>query len=108
MSSSDDSPARAAPFVKPKFGGVALVCGDCEERSSGPSKIDARQVRKLLKAELHRLPVRLRVVQCSCLGLCPKKAIAISVAADGRLLAAEVHSEREAREAASAIAKLLG
>jgi len=95
-------------LVKPKFGGVAMVCGECQKRSNGPSKLKAKDVRKILKGELHHLPVRLRVVQCSCLGLCPKKAMAAAVVvASGRLLAAEMHSEAQARQAAADFSRSL-
>lgn len=107
MSASPDSKAADGLLVKPKFGGLALVCGECEKRSNGPSKLNARQVRKILKGELHNLPQRLRVVQCTCLGLCPKKAIAVAVAANGRPLAAEIRSETEAAEAAAGFARSL-
>jgi predicted metal-binding protein len=88
-------------LAKPKFGGVALVCCECEERSDGPSKLKSRQVRKIFKGALRDSPVRLRVVQCTCLGICPRKAIAATVAADGMApLAAEIRSEEDAEAAA--------
>ena len=105
MSSSHDTQTEGAPLVKAKFGGVALVCGDCQKRSNGPSGLKAKDVRKLLKKELHNLPVRLRIVQCGCLGLCPRKALAVSAVADGQVLAAELRSEDEARAAAAAFAR---
>ena len=85
-------------MVETKLAGVVLVCGECEERKDGPSKLNARQVRKELKHGLSHMPVRLRVVQCSCLGLCPKKAIA---------LAAEVCREDDVEAFAKAVAKSL-
>lgn len=105
MSSSHDTQPGGAPLVKAKFGGVALVCGDCQKRSNGPSGLKAKDVRKLLKKELHYLPVRLRIVQCSCLGLCPRKALAVSAVADGQVLAAVLRSDDEARAAAAAFAR---
>ncbi|MDM0048427.1 hypothetical protein [Variovorax sp. J22R115] len=105
MSTSHDTETPGALLVRPKFGGAALVCGECQKRSNGPSKLKAKEVRKLLKKELHNLPVRLRIVQCSCLGLCPRKALAVSAVADGQVLAAELRSEDEARAAAAAFAR---
>jgi predicted metal-binding protein len=96
-----------SPLVKPGFAGVALVCGDCQQRSNGPSGLKAKDVRSRLKSELRHAPVRLRVVECSCLGLCPKKAIAAAVAAGGKLVAAEIHSEKEAEAAAAGFARAL-
>jgi len=69
--------------VDVKFTGVVLVCGDCEARGNGPRKLRARDVRKALKREIHghedakAARCRLRIVQCGCLGLCPKKALAL-------------------------------
>jgi len=107
LNTSNDSAAAGSLIVKAKFGGLALVCGECEKRSNGPSKLKAKQVRKVFKKELHNLPTRLRVVQCSCLGMCPKKAIAVSVVAGGRPLAAEVHSEDEASLVGGSFARSL-
>lgn len=107
MDPSHDTTAVDDLLVKARFGGIALVCGECEKRSNGPSKLKTKQVRKVFKKELHNLPVRLRVVQCSCLGICPKKAIAVSVVAGGRPLAAEVHSEDEASAVAGRFARSL-
>ncbi|MDM0104144.1 hypothetical protein QTH97_04320 [Variovorax sp. J22R24] len=105
MSSSPDTEIAGALLVRPKFGGVALVCGECQKRSNGPSKLKAKDVRKLFKKEMHNLPVRLRIVQCSCLGLCPKKALAVSAVAGAKVLAAALQSEDEARAAAAAFAR---
>ena len=80
---STESTTPAAPFVKPKFGGLLLVCGDCQERSSGPTKHSAKEWRSELKKALGNQPPRWRVVQCSCLGLCPRKATAIAAATTG-------------------------
>ena len=91
-------------LVKVKFGGVVLVCGDCQDRSSGPSKLKAKTVRKELKRGLVQSPVRLRIVESTCLGLCPKKAMAVAAVASGRpLLAAEVHSDEEAAALAATV-----
>ena len=90
--------SHSPPLVETKLAGVVLVCGECQERKDGPTKLDARQVRKELKHGLAHLPVRLRVVQCSCLGLCPKKAIA---------LAAEVCREGDVEAFAKAVARAL-
>lgn len=94
--------------VSVKFTGAVLVCGDCEDRSDGPRKLCARDVRKALKRELasagkhaekgsgNDARFRLRIVQCSCLGLCPKKAMAVvGLQSAVPLLAAEIKSEAE-------------
>jgi hypothetical protein len=95
-------------MVETKLSGVVLVCGDCEERSDGPAKLKARQVRKELKRDLVHLPGRLRVVQSSCLGLCPKKAMALVAVASGHApLAAEVCRDDDVAEFAKALARLV-
>lgn len=97
--------SHSPPLVDTKLAGVVLVCGDCEERKDGPARLRARQVRKDLKHDLSHLPVRLRVVQCSCLGLCPKKAMALAAMAQGHApLAAEVCHDDDVQ----AFAKALG
>ena len=104
---SVDAAAAAAPFVKPKFGALALVCSECEDRGSGPAKLKGKQLRKILKGQLHNLPVRTRVLSCGCLGLCPKKAIAVALLADGLLQAAEIRSTDEAAAVAASVAERL-
>ncbi len=96
-------------LVKVKFGGVVLVCGDCEERSDGPSKLKAKSARKELKRGLVQSPVRLRIVQSTCLGLCPKKAIAAAAVAPGHaLLAAELCCEGDVEAFAATVASRFG
>ncbi len=105
-SSSSSSGEAAAPLVKAKFSGVVLVCGECEKRGSGPSKLRAKDVRKTLKKQLGPARHVLRVLQSSCLGLCPKKAIALAAAAPGAaLVAAEVKTEADAAAFAAVLAR---
>ncbi len=76
-----------------KFGGAVLVCGDCEERGSGPKKLRAREVRKDLKRHLGGVRFKVRVVESSCLGLCPKKALALAALGGAPPMAAEVRTD---------------
>lgn len=92
-----DLPSPAAPesfqppFEKAKFDGLVLVCGQCQKRSSGPSKLTAKEVRRDLKGALGKGRFRLKIAQSSCLGLCPKKAIAVAAASgNGPALMASV------------------
>jgi hypothetical protein len=101
---SETTPATVfeAPFVKAKFEGLVLVCGQCEERSSGPSKLTAKEARKSLKSALGAQGRRMRIVQSSCLGLCPKKSIAIAAAGQGTpSVLAEVRNERDLKAVAA-------
>lgn len=88
---------RASTFlVKPRFAGVVVVCGDCQNRSSGPSRLKAKQVRKEIKRDPDRASLRLRVVESGCLGMCPRKAIAAVAFSKGAgMRAAELHSLQE-------------
>ena len=104
--SHSPSPAAADPslLVKVKFGGVVMVCGECQDRSNGP-KFKAKTVRKELKRGLVQSPVRLRIVECGCLGLCPKKAMAVAAVASGRpMVAAVLHDEEDAPALAATVA----
>lgn len=87
-----DSPPLPVPdsafLVRVKFDSAVLVCGDCEKRSSGPTRLSARDVRKDLKHQLAGPLRRFRIVQTSCLGICPKKAIAVVALPAGMALTA--------------------
>lgn len=89
-----DTPARAeaaSPFVKAKFDALLLVCGRCAERSSGPSRRKAKKLPGEFKKALGPERPRFRIVESSCLGLCPKKATAVAAATgDGPLRLAAV------------------
>ncbi len=88
--------APQPPFVKTRYSGAVMICGECQKRDNGPSKLTAKDVRKDLKQALGDARHHLRLVQSSCLGLCPKKAIAVAaVAVGGPALLAEVHRESD-------------
>lgn len=94
--------ALEAPFVKARFEGLVLVCDQCEKRSSGPSKLTAKEARKSLKGALGAQRTRMRIVASSCLGLCPKKSIAIAAASrDTPAVLAEVRNERDLKAVAA-------
>ena len=45
MASKDTKETRVShspPLVETKLAGVVLVCGDCEERKDGPTKLRAK------------------------------------------------------------------
>jgi ferredoxin len=102
---SASAPPLQPPFEKAKFDGLVLVCGECQKRSSGPSKLTAKDVRKELKNTLGKDRFRMRVAQSSCLGLCPKKAIAVAAAAtDVPSLMASVRNEGDVALVAARLA----
>ncbi|MEJ7687700.1 MAG: hypothetical protein WKG52_12305 [Variovorax sp.] len=105
-----DLPSAVAEsvIVKQRFAGVVLVCRECEKRSSGPSKLKAKELQKEFKRNLGALrPVRVRIVQSGCLGMCPKKRIAVVAMAPGRpLCAAELRRAGEAEAVVAALQPL--
>ncbi|CAN5666012.1 hypothetical protein BH10PSE18_BH10PSE18_06490 [soil metagenome] len=93
------------PFVKTRYSGAVMICGECQKRDNGPSKLTAKDVRKDLKHALGDARHHLRLVQSSCLGLCPKKAIAVAaVAVGGPALLAEIHGEEDVATVAARLA----
>jgi len=68
---------------RPRFDAVLLVCKRCGKRSDGPKKLKPREVANLVRRATRRDVVRSRVVMTSCLGLCPKAAIAVARVASG-------------------------
>lgn len=55
-----------------------LVCKDCRKRGNGPQGLKPKAVARRARAELRGVRPRPRVVLTSCLGLCPKAALAIA------------------------------
>ena len=78
----------SAFLARVKFDSAVLVCSDCEKRSSSPTRLSAKDVRKDLKHQLVGTLRRFRIVQVSCLGICPKKAIAVVAMPAGMALTA--------------------
>ncbi len=62
-----------------------MVCKACEKRSRAPKKFSAKVLAKSISPALREARVpKTRFVYTSCMGLCPKKAIAVATpAADG-------------------------
>jgi predicted metal-binding protein len=88
--------------LDPGWQGVVLVCGECERRKDGPGHLSAKHVRKLLKRELRGVKPSLRIVETSCMGTCPKKALMLAALRSGEPLAASaVTGDDEVLDAAS-------
>ncbi|RYZ10499.1 MAG: hypothetical protein EOO24_08965 [Comamonadaceae bacterium] len=99
---SGPAPARV------KFGAVMLVCAQCEERKSGPTKLRSKDARKALKAQLGGARHRVRIMEVSCMGLCPKKAIAIAAIGPGApMQAVEARKASEVAAFAKSFAEAL-
>ncbi|MDB5999478.1 MAG: hypothetical protein JWP52_1177 [Rhizobacter sp.] len=112
MKSEEASPVplsvvAVAKVLKPSFRGVVLVCGDCEDRSSGPKKLKSKNVRKRLKEALRPAKGQLRVAVTGCLGPCPKKAMTVAAVVGGSVcLKALDHIDQAAAMGAEAVAAL--
>ena len=64
--------------VEPRWQTVVLVCGRCRRRNDGEVDLKTREVVRAMARGLGSRSVR--VVKSSCLGLCPKRAIAVGIA----------------------------
>jgi predicted metal-binding protein len=76
----------------PSWNALLLVCKACRKRGSGPKGMKTRDVTAELRRGLKSTKPRPRVVTSSCLGLCPKRAVAIAAVAAGsapRIVAVE-------------------
>jgi predicted metal-binding protein len=89
MAKNDErtAPGLAANLTaKPPFQAVVLVCRECEDRKDGPEHLDSRQVRKGLKHALRDQRPKARIVESSCLGTCPKKALMVAAMRSGQAI----------------------
>lgn len=95
----------AATVRTPSWQGVVLICRACRKRGNGPKKLRPKALVATARKAVGPQRPRPRVVMTTCLGLCPKAAIAVaSVGASSTRLAAV----RSKRELASALVSMLG
>ncbi len=75
---------------RPSWDAVLLVCRDCRKRGGGPKDFKLKPALHQARRALKATPLRARVVASSCLGLCPKQALAVALAggAGGTAIAA--------------------
>ncbi|HMN78986.1 MAG TPA: hypothetical protein PKA20_03550 [Burkholderiaceae bacterium] len=69
---------------------MIVVCRECESRKDGPTDLRAKTVRKSFKQAFRGEHGSLRVVQSSCLGYCPKRALMVLACRAGQVMAAQV------------------
>lgn len=62
----------------PRWDAVMLICKECGKRKNGPRDLKAKTLVKLARGHLQAQRPRPRVVSTSCMGICPKHAIAIA------------------------------
>jgi len=72
----------SASIELPKWDAVILICKDCRKRKNGPEHLKAKALVKIARRHLHDAQPRPRVVSVSCLGVCPKRAIAVACLGD--------------------------
>ncbi len=93
------APMNISPSAQaPSWSSVVLVCKECQKRGSGPKRLKAKalvqEARSACKAERPRP----RIVVSGCLGLCPKRAIAVArVGPEGARIVAAAAAEDVAR-----------
>ena len=63
---------------RPKWNAVVLVCKACGKRSKGPRHLKAKALVTTLRSASKDERPRPRIVTTGCLGLCPKRAIAVA------------------------------
>jgi predicted metal-binding protein len=73
----------SASIEIPKWDAVILICKDCRKRKNGPQHLKAKALVKIARRDLHEARPRPRVASVSCLGVCPKHAIAVACLGDG-------------------------
>lgn len=88
-----------AVVARPKWTSAILVCGKCLKG------VDGKAMRRDLKAAAKGRTGKVRIVRTACLGLCPKRAVAMASA--GSLARRELVVLREGGSAAAALDRLL-
>lgn len=67
-----------AQVSRPSWGSVLLVCKACRKRAKLPATLKSKAVASAIRRELADEKRRPRVLLSSCLGLCPKSALAMA------------------------------
>lgn len=81
---------RSSSPQSPAWQSVLLVCRDCGKRDDAPKKLDPRDMVQQFKRALRAETPPTRAMLSGCLGLCPRRAIAVAHiggAAGARLVA---------------------
>lgn len=97
-------PSEVPEVCQPSWEAVVLVCRDCRKRGSVPKDLKLKPALQEARRALKPCGLRARVVACSCLGLCPKRAFAVAVA--GAAQAPMMAAVRTVEQLAPAVAAL--
>ena len=89
---------------RPSWETLLVVCRECQKRSSGPKSLKAKEVIREARQAIRAVKPRPRVVSTSCLGVCPKRAIAVATV--GGANGPRIVEVADAKEMASAITRL--
>ena len=79
----EKSNAKVAKLESPSWNAALLVCNVCKKRSNGPRGFKAKAVVQEARRALRDLKPRPRIVLTTCLGLCPKGALAVAFVGGG-------------------------
>jgi predicted metal-binding protein len=67
------------PLIEtPSWDTVILICKDCRKRKNGLQHLKSKALVKIARRDLPAASPRPRVASVSCLGVCPKHAIAVA------------------------------
>lgn len=69
----------AAQLSRPSWDAVLLVCKACRKRAELPASLKSKTVALEIRSVIRDRKRRPRVLLTTCLGLCPKSAVAIAV-----------------------------
>jgi predicted metal-binding protein len=100
------SAIKAIDVLMPGWNQLVMICQACEKRSKAPKKFGAKKVAHALSSALRRArQPKTRIVQTTCMGLCPKRAVAVAAGApDGTV---QVIAWRKFDDANAALQALL-
>ena len=68
----------------PSWRSVILVCGDCRKRGARAPRMKTKPVVAEARRAVSGQVPKVRVVKTTCLGLCPKRAVAIACLGDSK------------------------
>ena len=61
------------------------MCNACKKRKNAPRKLKSGELLREIQRGAHRIRPKPRVLATTCLGLCPKGAIAIALVAGNKV-----------------------
>jgi predicted metal-binding protein len=78
MGKNSTAEESALEELSPKWQAVFLVCKQCGERKNGPKHLKPKQLVSSIRSHVRDERPRPRILLSSCLGMCPKKAVALA------------------------------